>query len=97
MAYLRRYSELVRLCRRQLKSATNSGCATLQSDKSVKLTRCASPAPAEQTWKYSKSSQQLTSKGGMCVTASSPTSHIKQVTTIIGRPLANASYALLFL
>ena len=91
-------SELVlRLCRRQLKSATNSGCATLQSDKSVKLTRCTSPAPAEQTWKYSKSTQQLTSKGGMCVTASSPTSHIKQVTTIIGRPLANASYALLFL
>ena len=89
-------SELVRLCRRQLKSATNSGCATLQSDKSVKLTRCASPAPAEQTWKYSKSTQQLTNKG-MCVTASSPTSHIKQVTTIIGRPLANASYALLFL
>ena len=91
------YSELVRLCRRQLKSATNSGCATLQSDKSVKLTRCASPVPAEQTWKYTKSSQQLVTKGGMCVPASSPTSHIKQVTTIIGRPLANASYALLFL
>ena len=87
----------MRLCRRQLKSATNSGCATLQSDKSVKLTRCASPVPAEQTWKYSKSTQQLTSSSGMCVTASSPTSHIKQVTTIIGRPLANASYALLFL
>ena len=92
-------SELVRLCRRQLKSATNSGCATLQSDKSVKLTRCASPVPAEQTWKYSKSTQQLTTKApnGGCVTASSPMSHIKQVTTIIGRPLANASYALLFL
>ena len=33
----------------------------------------------------------------MCVTASSPTSKIKQVTMVFGRPLSNSSFAMLFL
>ena len=53
----------------QLQSSSRSDeaeCAELQHDKTVQLKRCASPITPEQTWKYDKSTQQLTSgNGGM--------------------------------
>jgi hypothetical protein len=84
----------------QLQSGSSKSeleCAELQHDKSVQLKRCASPITAEQTWKYDKTSQQLTSGGGMCVTASSPVSKIKQTTMVFGRPISGGAYAMLFL
>jgi len=80
----------------QLQSAANGDCATLQSDKSVKLAKCITPLAAAQTWKYDKASLQLTSSDGMCFTASSPTSKIKQTTMVIGRPLSQSAFAILF-
>lgn len=88
----------------QLRSVLGNVCAELQDDKSVTLNQCASPATAAQQWKYDNSSQQLTTgDGGMCVTASNPTSKIKQNSMVIGRPLGGLgfgeprSFALLFL
>ena len=75
-------------------SSTPQVCAELQHDKSVALAKCTSPPTAAQTWKYTTSSGQLTTgDGGMCVTASSPTSKIKQETMVIGRPLSGQSSA----
>ena len=74
----------------QLQSAIGSAvCAELQHDKSVTLNKCATPPTAAQAFKYDKASNQLTTgDGGLSVTASSPTSKIKQETMVIGRPLS---------
>ena len=45
-------------------------CATVMADKTVTLTKCATPVPENQKWKYDKATAQLTTGDGMCVTAS---------------------------
>eukprot|EP01048_Picozoa_sp_COSAG05_P016290 COSAG05_NODE_2079_length_3603_cov_2.777968_2_plen_345_part_00 len=75
-------------------------CATEQRDGTVTLSKCLSPVPDTQQWKYDRSTKQLTQGDRIhCVTASTPKSKIKQATLIIGRPLAGAprSFAMVFL
>ena len=70
-------------------AASKTKCATEQSDKTVKLAGCSSPVPATQKWKYSKTTQQLTTGAGMCVTSLTGGSKIKAETMLLGRPLSS--------
>lgn len=90
----------------QLKSALSPAeCATVStSTKTVRLAKCISPVPPEQTWKYSAETEQLTTGDGLCVTAArsspGPGPAIKRQTMVLGKPLgagAARSFALLFL
>merc|ERR1711998_303474 len=62
------------------------------------LSSCVTPVPPNQTWKYNSSGfQELTTSSGLCVTARSPNSKIKQTTMAFGRPLSKSSFAMVFL
>ena len=76
--------------------ATVSGSGT---SKTVALQTCTSPVSTAQRWKYDNKTQQLTTAGGLCVTAGGGggPSPVKATTLIVGRPLHNQGFAVLFL
>jgi hypothetical protein len=74
-------------------------CATVGSSNTVTLETCTEPVAARQKWIYDNATQQLTTGAGMCVTATtapSPTP-IKATNLILGRPLSDRGFAVLFL
>ena len=77
----------------QLRSAlTPKLCATVNSGRTVTLTKCVLPVPKSQLWNYDSQSQQLTNTDGLCVTAAkstpSPSPAAKKETMVLGKPLA---------
>ena len=70
-------------------ASSKTKCATLQKDKTVILAACQTPVPATQKWKYDKTTQELTTGDGMCVTSLTGGSKIKAETMVLGRPLSS--------
>jgi hypothetical protein len=73
-------------------------CATVSAaDGTVALAACGSPLPSVQTWTHDPATGALRSGGGLCLTAAAPAPPGAFESALVGRQLADGSWAVLAL
>lgn len=72
-------------------------CATVAADGTVALSACQSPLPTAQTWRHEPATGALVNGGGLCMTVATPPPPPSLDALLVGRALADGSWALLAL